>query len=292
MTRITKPLLAGTFDEKKARFPYQATSKIDGIRFLMIDGVAVSRSFKPIRNEFIQATLQAHLPDGCDGELTSGDTFQECGSIMRIKGQPNFHVWLFDFVEPDAPMKGYEARIQRLKELAPFPGLDYTILEPTLVSSLEELHQFQEQNLQRGFEGTMLRAPNSIYKMGRSTVRENILLKVKDFVDDEATIIGFQELMRNQNEQKRDVFGLAERSTEKDGMVPADTLGAFRLRMDDGREFNCGSGLNDSLRSEIWSNRDSYLNKIVKFKYQAEGVKDVPRLPIFLGFRSEDDRGE
>ena len=52
--RIEKPLLASAFDPDKAQFPYAATPKVDGIRFLMVDGQAVSRSYKPIRNEYIQ----------------------------------------------------------------------------------------------------------------------------------------------------------------------------------------------------------------------------------------------
>ena len=73
--QIEKPMLAGKYDPKKAQFPYAATPKIDGIRFLMVDGVAVSRSFKPIKNKYIQEKLSAALPDGVDGELTSGDSF-------------------------------------------------------------------------------------------------------------------------------------------------------------------------------------------------------------------------
>ena len=114
---------------------------------------------------------------------------------------------------------------------------------------------------------------------------------MKSFEDSEATIIGFQELMRNQNEQKRDVFGLAERSHEKDGMVPADTLGAFQVEWQ-GKRFNCGSGLNDELRARIWNNREKYLGRTIKFKYQKEGIKKetgTPRLPIFLGFRDAED---
>ena len=68
MPKIQKPLLAGNFDPTKAKFPYIASPKIDGIRFLMIDGVAVSRTFKPIRNKHIQSLLSQYLPDGVDGE--------------------------------------------------------------------------------------------------------------------------------------------------------------------------------------------------------------------------------
>jgi DNA ligase-1 len=37
------------------------------------------------------------------------------------------------------------------------------------------------------------------YKFGRSTVRDNILLKVKRFLDDEAVVIDIEEKMHNEN---------------------------------------------------------------------------------------------
>ena len=57
--KIQKPLLAGKFDSEKAKFPYAATPKIDGIRFLMVGGAALTRSFKPIRNEYLQKILSS-----------------------------------------------------------------------------------------------------------------------------------------------------------------------------------------------------------------------------------------
>ena len=112
MPKIQKPMLAGNFDPKKAKFPYIATPKIDGIRFLMIDGVAVSRTFKPIRNKHIQSLLSQYLPDGVDGELTSGDTFQSSTSaVMTIEGEPEFKVWVFDYVNPDEEILPFYLRI-------------------------------------------------------------------------------------------------------------------------------------------------------------------------------------
>ena len=303
--KIKKPLLAATFDEEKAQFPYSATPKIDGIRFLMIDGQAVSRTFKPIRNKYIQAILSDVLPDGIDGEITVGDTFQECGAIMRIEGEPDFKVWIFDYVNPtDEEMKGYTDRMKQLKPLSRAFDVYFTehpefaktncikVLYPTTVNSREEVDELMVKNLDDGYEGLMLRAPDGPYKFGRSTVKENTLLKVKNFLDDEAEVIGFKEQTTNTNVKTKNVFGRSERSSSQDGMVPADTLGGFLLKMKDGREFSCGSGLNDVLRKEIWDDRDSYLGKFVKFKYMPYGVKEgtgIPRMPIFLGFRDESD---
>ena len=287
--KIQKPLLAGKFDSEKAKFPYAATPKIDGIRFLMVGGAALTRSFKPIRNEYLQKILSSNLPEGIDGELTSGSTFQECSSIMRIKGEPDFKVWIFDFVNPNDEIKPYKERMNELRKFESFNIPSYEILFPTIVSNQEQIDQLMINNLNAGYEGLMLRDPNGIYKFGRSSVKENILLKVKEFMDDEAEIISFREKMINTNEGLKDNFGRTKRSSCQDGLKPSGTLGGFILRNSEGLEFSCGSGLNDALRDEVWKNKSKYLGKLVKYKFMSKGIKDLPRHPVFMGFRDETD---
>ena len=287
--KIQKPLLAGKFDSEKAKFPYAATPKIDGIRFLMVGGAALTRSFKPIRNEYLQKILSSNLPEGIDGELTSGSTFQECSSIMRIKGEPDFKVWIFDFVNPNDEIKPYKERMNELRKFESFNIPSYEILFPTIVSNQEQIDQLMIKNLNAGYEGLMLRDPNGIYKFGRSSVKENILLKIKEFMDDEAEIIAFREKMVNTNEGLKDNFGRTKRSSCQDGLKPSGTLGGFILRNSEGLEFSCGSGLNDALRDEIWKNKSKYLGKLVKYKFMSKGIKDLPRHPVFMGFRDETD---
>ena len=287
--KIQKPLLACKFDSEKAKFPYAATPKIEGIRFLMVGGAALTRSFKPIRNEYLQKILSSNLPDGIDGELTSGSTFQECSSIMRIKGEPEFKVWIFDFVNPKGEVKPYKERMNELSKFESFNIPSYEILFPTIVSNQEQINQLMINNLNKGYEGLMLRDPNGIYKFGRSTVKENILLKVKEFMDDEAEIIDFREKMVNTNEGLKDNFGRTKRSSCQDGLKPSGTLGGFILRNSEGLEFGCGSGLNDALRDEIWKNKSKYIGKLVKYKFMSKGIKNLPRHPVFMGFRDETD---
>ena len=282
-------MLAGNFDPTKAKFPYIATPKIDGIRFLMIDGTAVSRTFKPIRNKYIQSLLSSTLPDGIDGELTSGDTFQSSTSgIMSIEGEPDFKVWIFDYVNPKVEkILPFEERIRSISLLnLPF---DYEILKGSLIHSMDDLNEYESICLHEGYEGVMLRDPMGTYKFGRSTVNDNILLKVKRFEDDEAILIAIEEKMSNQNEIDYDAFGKIKRSSSLDGMIGANTAGTLIVRNKEGQEFGIGSGLTDPMREEIWNNQEKYLGKLVKYKYFPQGVKELPRHPVFLGFRSEDD---
>lgn len=291
MPVITKPLLACNYEPSKAKFPYILTPKIDGIRFLKVNGTILSRSFKPIRNKYIQDVLSKVLPDGVDGELTSGDTFQSTTSgIMSIEGKPDFKCWIFDYVDPTR------------EEILPFlhridsPILDkipsnlpHEVLTGAPAGDEEELRFYENFYLSNGFEGVMLRDPGGTYKFGRSTVRENILLKVKRFADAEGILIGLEEKLSNQNPAEKDAFGRTKRSSAKAGLEATGTLGALEVRMLDGRTTYIGSGLNDELREKIWNNPDEYIGKLVKFKYFEQGVKELPRHPVFLGFRDPDD---
>jgi DNA ligase-1 len=289
MPQIRKPMLAGNYDEAKAKFPYVASPKIDGIRFLMVNGVAVSRTFKPIRNNYIQRVLSENLTDGVDGEITVGDTFQSSSSgVMSIEGEPDFKAWLFDYVDPyQEDILPYYLRILNFPT---FPNTSqYNLLTGVTVNNQEELDSYEIICLEGGYEGVMLRDPFGTYKFGRSTVRDNILLKVKRFLDDEAVLIAIEEKMHNENEAQKDAFGRTKRSSSIAGLVGANTAGTLIVENKEGQVFGVGSGLNDLMRDEIWNNKEKYLGRLIKYKYFPQGVKDLPRHPVFLGFRDSDD---
>lgn len=292
MPKIQKPLLAGNFDVSKSKFPYIATPKIDGIRFLMIDGVAVSRTFKPIRNIHIQNLLQQYLPDGIDGEITSGDTFQSSTSaVMTIEGTPNFRVWIFDYVNPERDIiLPYMKRMDETPFFGQKPPFLFTFLTGgPMLYDIDELYEYEKSCLEKGYEGVMLRSPMGTYKFGRSTMNDNILLKVKRFLDAEAELISIKEKMSNQNKEERDAFGYVKRSTSLDGMIPMNTTGTLVVRNSEGLAFSIGSGLDDKMRDEIWNNKEKYIGKLVKYKYFPQGIKELPRHPVFLGFRDIED---
>ena len=292
MPQIQKPLLAGKFDPTKAKFPYIVTPKIDGIRFMMVNGVAVSRTFKPIRNIYIQHLLQQYLPDGIDGEITSGDTFQSSTSaVMTIEGEPDFKVWIFDYVDPNKEeISPYYNRMLQMPDMnVPRDCFELSVLSGHKMNSLEEVEEYERICLESGYEGVMLRDPMGTYKFGRSTVNDNILLKLKRFLDAEAELISVEEKMSNQNPEELDAFGYIKRSSSLDGLVPMNTAGALVVKDKNGMIFSIGSGLDDKTRKEIWNNKEKYIGKLVKYKYFPVGVKELPRHPVFLGFRDFDD---
>jgi DNA ligase-1 len=160
------------------------------------------------------------------------------------------------------------------------------IIPNFVVSNTEECEYWLNLFVEKGYEGAMLRDPASLYKQGRHTLKSQALLKLKSFHDDEAVIIGFEEKMTNTNVKEKDERGYSKRSSKKEGMVGAGTLGALVVRWKD-IEFSIGSGFNDDARLWIWNNRDTLLGKPVTFKYQELSKYGVPRFPVFKAVRMD-----
>jgi DNA ligase-1 len=291
MNRITKPMLAETCKNFAAlRFPLLATPKLDGIRCIVKDGKALSRKFKEIPNRYIQG-LVSQLPDGLDGELMLRDekaTFQAVSSaVMSEDGEPDFVYCVFDYC-PSALTERYAARMELLRALD-LPPFVMKIL-PATIANQKDLEHFEAACLSGGFEGVMVRDPHGPYKCGRSTEKEQWLLKIKRFNDAEAEVIGFEERLHNTNEATIDELGHTKRSSHKANLVGTRTLGSLQVRdLKTGVAFSIGTGFDDALRQEIWNRRDFYLGKLVKYKSQPTGVKEAPRFPVFLGFRDARD---
>lgn len=293
-----KPLLAATVDDLHETLerhgPLLASPKLDGVRCLIIDGVAMSRNLKPIPNAFVQEEVAAHFNSGLDGELIVGDPrhpqcFQLSQSgVMSRDGRPNFTYWAFDSVH-----NGYDfsQRLQLTKQVVQLAAHKrIKLVAHKLIKTAEDLIEYEGQQLAYGFEGVMLRRPDGAYKQGRSTLREGILLKLKRFADSEAIVIGYTELETNTNAATTDKLGHKVRSSHKSGKVGAGKLGSLVVRDVVSKvEFEIGTGFNEADRVRLWEGRDDLAGKLLSYKYQPVGVKDKPRFPVFKGWRHEAD---
>ena len=159
-----------------------------------------------------------------------------------------------------------------------------------IVTCEANLLKYEAYLLERGAEGVMVRSYEGKYKQGRSTEKEGILGKLKRFADAEYEVIGYVERMENQNEKTTDALGHSKRSSHQENKVGRGDLGAIVCRTGDGLEFNCGTGFNDDDRAKLWAIRDTGLiGRFAKIKSFLIGVKDLPRFPVFLGFRDDAD---
>ena len=290
-----KPMLASQIDDlSSVKYPVYASYKLDGIRAVIYQGVAYSRSLKPIPNKSIQewAMQNKESLEGLDGEFIVGEpnteeVFRETTSfVMSHDKVGKFSFYVFDIL-PAYPEQPYNARKGILEGLS-LPG-NTKVLQQTLIASKDDLEAFRSNAVEQGYEGAMIKAPEGKYKYGRSSVKEGLLLKLKLFKDEEFKIVGFECKYHNANEAKTNELGRTARSTSKEGMIPVDTLGVLYLSTKDGVEFGCGSGFDDATRKELWEQRESLVGKYATVKYFDQGGYDVPRFPVFKSLRDPMD---
>ncbi len=289
-TTNMKPLLAAkatTGDLQHLDYPVLVSPKFDGIRCLVKDGVAVTRSLKPIPNDYIRKTLSTPDLNGLDGEIiVRGKSFSDISSgVMSKSGEPDFEYWVFD--DHTAPELPFRQRLELVIKRVCHPFI--SAVHHKIINSDVELLSIEDQFVSDGYEGIMIRSPGGIYKYGRSTKAEGILLKLKRFEDSEAIVVGFVEQLTNNNEAVKNALGYTERSGHKANKTESGTLGAIVVKHQDFGDLEIGTGFDNATRKMIWSNKERHLGKQVKFRYQPSGMKDKPRFPVFVGFRNECD---
>ena len=292
MTKQIKPLLACEVPLEQVKFPVYVSTKLDGIRCLIIDGVAYSRSLKPIRNKYIQSIIGNEKYNGFDGELIVGnvydkDVFQKTTSgVMSEQGEPNFVFYVFDdFTHPNLPYSE-RADIMRYKVDTLTDRIKF--LGQKLIHNIDDINSCLEKEQSIGGEGLILRNPDGVYKFGRSTPKQQLSIKVKFFEQDEFEVVGFEERYTNTNEATINELGYTSRSSHKSNLLPTNTLGSLVLKYGD-TTFKCGTGFDDALRKEIWNNKEDYLGYLASVRYMSVGSKDLPRVPSFVGWRDKDD---
>lgn len=284
-------------DLTKLRFPLYASPKIDGFRCVLGEYPKTSRLSR-FPNEYFHREMRGLLPDGVllDSEAVVGKRrgpgvlSRTSSGLTSREGEPDFTLWVFDTFQLGY---GFDDRhliaSQIIRELG-HPRI--RLLRHTLIHSLEQLKEYVDTKLELGYEGVMTRSPPGPYKEGKSTLREQYLLKIKPFEDFEARITGYFEEMENTNEAKRLVTGKINRSSSKEGKKAKGTLGGFiGIELKTGVEVRVGGGFTARQRKDFWLRRDELVEAgaIMKCKKQKMGEKDKPRHPNFIALRPEWD---
>ena len=183
--------------------------------------------------------------------------------------------------------------LELAKAVSALNRVDVKLVPQVMIHNLEELIAFEEEMLALGYEGIMLRDPTGMYKHGRSTFKEQTLMKLKRFEDFEAQVVGLIEQQTSTNTAERDELGHGKRSSAKAGMVGAGTLGKFLVHYDtdegqDVLEIPCGV-LTHKQRKAIWEDGDLAIGQWIKVRHFPIGAKNKPRLPRCVGFRDTMD---
>ena len=294
--KTVRPMLAekAPSDRSKLSYPLLASPKLDGVRCLIKDGKPVSRTLKPIPNSHIQEVLSRPELEGLDGELIVGDPAapgclsRTVSGVMSEAGQPDFTFFVFDNWRREEQYSSWHYNFFRsLKSCGPRPYIEY--LPQETQTSVWHLDQYIERQLDKGFEGVVTRSPDSLYKFGRSTLKQQWMLKIKERERSEALVVGTIPLLHNWNMPEINALGLTERTSHKDNKVEAAMLGALVCQTPEGVTFKVGTGFTLEQRERMWNDRDELIGLICSYEHSPYGIKQAPRNPSFIGFRNPID---
>lgn len=267
------PMLAKRFDEQgdKITYPAFAQPKFDGHRCIaMVDKKGVctlwSRTRKPITGlpHIIKAIEELGLKEDTilDGELYNHDyrnKFEELTSFIRNPDPKEGHEVVQYHVYDIAGNGSFRLRNGRLSSIIRYEPL--VRVETKEVNNEDELIEFFEECLSKGYEGAMVRNAAGLYVNKRS----NDLQKIKEFQDAEFEIVDVEE-------GRGKLAGKAI-------FVCSNQLGVrFKAKM---------KGDQDEL-AKYWKTPSLAIGRMLTVQYQGlTGKAGVPRFPVGLRFRED-----
>lgn len=305
---IRKPLLAVNYDESKLVFPLGLQPKIDGVRGLNLDGNLTGRSLKPFANRYTTAFFSKPEYQGFDGELAANDERHPrlchltTSATSTILGEP-FLLWhVFDYLTEKTINLSYEERYAYLRE-ALSQRQDQRlcghlrIVPMYIVHNLKQLNDWDEQFLEQGYEGTILRNLAAKHKEGRSTIKGGHLLRIKRFIEEEAIVLSINEGNRNDNEAQINELGHTYRTSHQENKVANGMVGSMECRIikssdlfTQGQRITVSKGeMTQEEATHYFEHPEKLIGQVIKFKHFPKGVKDKPRFPTFKSLRSMED---
>lgn len=296
---FTKPMKAENAEIEKLRFPVIAQPKIDGVRGLNVNGQLRTRTLKPFANRNLMEKYSRPLFSGLDGELWYRDSYatsslcRDTTSVVNtILMSAPIHWTIFDdfsLAAIDLPyverLKWASSRVMALR----IYGFDFVnIIEHQMIYNQADLAAYENDVLARGYEGVILRDPQGKYKNGRSTIREGGLLRIKRFVDREATVVKLIEAMENLNEKRTNELGESERSSHQENKIGKQMVGSIICETEDGQLITVGPGeMTHGERMLYWERPELIVGKPITYKCFPHGEKLAPRFPTFKTIREE-----
>lgn len=273
-----QPMLAQDYDKRKDKIKYPILSqpKLDGIRCIIkSDGMWTRNGKEIISAPHIYEYLK-HIFDNqpdliLDGELYTSDRNVDFNTIISCvrKTKPTqadleisakyIEFWAYDLYDGEDLI--YEDRRNLLKELESKYNVYYPLYRVVATYELPDEKHVMEQlqhYIEQGFEGQILRDPNTPYENKRS----NGLLKHKTFHDEEFTIIGYAE-------------GIGKFSGK---------VATLKVNVN-GVEVDCTINGTMEYLEELFQIKDTLISKQATVKYFEKTVDGSLRFPKIIAIR-------
>ena len=281
--KFTECMLAAKWkDIKDKTGSWYSQPKLDGFRCLSSTGSMLSRGGKqfvsvPHIADALSALFRLNQGLILDGELythTLKENFDKIGSLVR-KTKPTaedieesakyveYHV--YDIASHNGT---FDERTSVLKQMLAFLNNPYIVYVPTtLCTDEDEINEAYAEYLANGYEGQMLRNPDSLYEGGRS----KNLLKRKEFFDEEYEVVSLEEGQGNWSGYAKAVYF----------RMPGDR------RTKGGDYPKAGIKGSQEYTAKLLAGP---LPKTVTVRYPNLTPEGVPRFPIAVDFQWEEGR--
>lgn len=280
------PMLAHPYDKHGNKLPnvVSCSPKMDGVRCYITKYGAYSRNGKQwVSTKFIEETLKPFFEKNpsviLDGELYCHrykDDFNKIVSLAKktkhisdddwkdIEEKLEFHI--FDMMDEDIPEAPFRKRDQYLDLMfnddknSVNGGTVYKNVFKVLSieTTKDDFHEYFAKFIEGGYEGIMLRDPDSPYECKRSYC----LQKYKEFQTEEFEIIDIEEGTGNRSGK----FG---RAILKDGDII----------------FEANARGNDEYYRELLLNKENYIGKMATVRYQNRTPDGKPRFGVVVAIR-------
>ena len=283
-----KVMLAQTYKPEKG-FPLVcfAQPKLDGVRAYFNKGLFKSRNHKEYYNmQHISSFFNKKEFDNVifDGELYNHKMgFQELMTLVKpkqidISNQKNekkikenqellekiqkfvqYHI--FDCFFIDDKNMIFKDRYKYLLSIEKyFENTPIKIVKVKTINKTNEIDILHDKFVKDGYEGIILRTPNSSYEFKRS----KYLQKYKKFFDDEFEVIGFDKEIQND--------------------IP---LIVWKCKTKNGKQFNVRPKGTNEERAKYYEEAKKYIGKKLTVEYQELTDDGIPRFPVGKNFRDD-----
>lgn len=252
-----------------------AEPKLDGLRMVVIDGVAYTRNGRTIETVGHILRELGSLTDEFvfDGEVMGTTEFNEDSGAIRRKstGENQTLTYnVFDVVRRNHWFRRETSVLEQRKSSLDlvfdrnpqWKSIRKVSSIPLREKSGIELTAARDEFVRQGYEGVMLKDLSAPYCFKRS----NTVLKFKDFFDIDGKIVDFKE------GKGKDKGRLGAMFVEFDGVVT-----------------KVGSGFSQAQRIDLWTRKTEITGKMVEALYQGKTPDGKLRFPRFSRFRPDKD---
>ncbi|BCS96563.1 ATP-dependent DNA ligase [Desulfoluna limicola] len=233
------------------------SEKLDGIRGYWTGTTLVTRKGKPIHAP--EWFIQSFPPFELDGELWSKRNdfaFVQSTVMDQTPSDDWKHITYNIFEVPNTP-GDFPTRLDKAKTwFSTHPGSPARIIPQITCEGRSHLDRFMAVVENSGGEGLIVKDPSLPFHTGRSPH----VLKVKHAADMEGVVVDI-------NEGKGKYKGM---------------MGSLRLKLENGVEFNLGTGFSDETRKE-----PPVMGSVVTFKHHGFTRTGKPRFASYLRIRKD-----